>query len=465
MSETIVPKLSTTLTPMTAPATGTPAPPSPTRRISATLNGGSSPTGTITFNVFGPQTTAPTTCTSGGTAVGSGTTVSGDGTYNPTVGFNPPSAGDYWWYASYGGDTNNNAAASTCGSGMSETVVAKASPTLTAAGPGTGTVGTAIAASSVSATLSGGSGRDRHRSRSRSSGRRRARPPPARAAAPPSAPASPSRATRPTTRPRAYTPSSAGDYWWYASYGGDTNNNAAASTCGSGMTETVVAKAHPTLTAAARLGHASAPPSPPRRSRATLSGGSSPTGAVTFTVFGPQASAPTTCTSGGTAVGTGRPSPATHLQPDRRLHALDRRRLLVVRLLRRRHQQRRRRQRLRRRHDRDRRDQALDDAHAAAPATGTVGTRSQPPRSASALSGGGRARPARSPSPSSAPGAAPHHLHQRRHQPSAATVSGTTPTHPSRRVHAVDLAATTGGTPPTRGDTNNAPPPAPAAPA
>jgi hypothetical protein len=79
--------------------------------------------GTIAFVVFGPQSTAPTTCTSGGTAVGAGTTVSGNATYHPSAGFTPPSGGDYWWYASYGGDANNNTASSTCGSGMSLTVV------------------------------------------------------------------------------------------------------------------------------------------------------------------------------------------------------------------------------------------------------------------------------------------------------------------------------------------------------
>jgi endo-1,4-beta-xylanase len=36
------------------------------------------------------------------------------------------------------------------------------------------------------------------------------------------------------------TPTSAGDYWWYASYGGDLSNYAARSACGAGMAETVV---------------------------------------------------------------------------------------------------------------------------------------------------------------------------------------------------------------------------------
>jgi hypothetical protein len=89
--------------------------------ISAALSGGTSPTGTITFKVFGPQASAPSTCTSGGTTVGTAA-ASGNGTYHPSAGFTPSTAGTYWWYASYGGDTNNAASNSTCGAGMASTV-------------------------------------------------------------------------------------------------------------------------------------------------------------------------------------------------------------------------------------------------------------------------------------------------------------------------------------------------------
>jgi hypothetical protein len=82
----------------------------------------------ITFVVFGPQSAAPSSCSPGGTTVGTAT-ASGNATYNPSAHFTPSGAGDYWWYASYGGDTNNDPAASTCGAGMAETVVsASASP-------------------------------------------------------------------------------------------------------------------------------------------------------------------------------------------------------------------------------------------------------------------------------------------------------------------------------------------------
>ena len=75
--------------------------------ISVTLSGGSSPTGTITFTVFGPGG-EPSSCTSGGTVVGTAP-VAGNATYGSSAGYTPTQAGDYWWYASYGGDGNNNA--------------------------------------------------------------------------------------------------------------------------------------------------------------------------------------------------------------------------------------------------------------------------------------------------------------------------------------------------------------------
>jgi hypothetical protein len=78
--------------------------------------------GTITFKVFGPQASAPTTCTAGGTTVGTAS-VHGNNTYNPSSSFTPGTAGDYWWYASYGGDAGDTGSNSGCGSAMAETVV------------------------------------------------------------------------------------------------------------------------------------------------------------------------------------------------------------------------------------------------------------------------------------------------------------------------------------------------------
>ncbi len=209
--------------------------------ISATLAGGSAPTGTITFTVFGPQSSPPSSCTSGGTTVGTAS-ASGDGTYRPSAGFTPPSPGDYWWYASYGGDVGDEPSASTCGEGTAETsVVSKTTPTLSASGPLGGVAGSPIAASSISAALTEGSS-------------------PTGTIAftvfgPQSSP--PSSCTSGGTTvgtasvngngtyypSGAFTPPSPGEYWWYASYGGDAGDEPAASTCGPLMAQTLVAAA------------------------------------------------------------------------------------------------------------------------------------------------------------------------------------------------------------------------------
>ena len=118
------------------------------------LSGTAGAGGSITFTVFGPQASAPTSCGSGGTQVGIGCEVSGSGTYHPSAGFTPSAAGTYWWYASYGGDANNAASNSTCGSGMTSTVV-KATTTTTVSAPGSSTAGVAIASGSISGDVGG----------------------------------------------------------------------------------------------------------------------------------------------------------------------------------------------------------------------------------------------------------------------------------------------------------------------
>ena len=79
---------------------------------SATLSGGNSPTGTITFNLYAP---GDTSC-QGTVQYTQGVTVSGNGTYSTTPGFTSTTAGTYNWTATYSGDTYNNSATSSCGS-------------------------------------------------------------------------------------------------------------------------------------------------------------------------------------------------------------------------------------------------------------------------------------------------------------------------------------------------------------
>jgi hypothetical protein len=86
----------------------------------AILAGGSAPTGTIAFTVFGPNNA---TC-SGIPAFTSTKAISGNGSY-PSDPFSPSSPGTYSWVASYSGDAGNNAATTACNdAGETSTVTA-----------------------------------------------------------------------------------------------------------------------------------------------------------------------------------------------------------------------------------------------------------------------------------------------------------------------------------------------------
>jgi uncharacterized repeat protein (TIGR01451 family) len=87
----------------------------------ATLSGGFSATGAITFFVYGPN---DSNC--GGSPIFmSSVPVSGDGTYDSSS-FVPPAAGTYRFVASYSGDDNNEAASSVCNAPNESVTVTKA---------------------------------------------------------------------------------------------------------------------------------------------------------------------------------------------------------------------------------------------------------------------------------------------------------------------------------------------------
>ncbi|HEX7277254.1 MAG TPA: S8 family serine peptidase, partial [Acidimicrobiales bacterium] len=75
----------------------------------AVLANGFNPTGTITFQAFGPNNAS---CT-GGAAFTSAPTVTGNGNYSSGP-FSPAAEGAYRWVVTYGGDQNNSTATSPC---------------------------------------------------------------------------------------------------------------------------------------------------------------------------------------------------------------------------------------------------------------------------------------------------------------------------------------------------------------
>src|SRR5205814_974557 len=114
----------------------------------ATLSGGHSPTGTITFDLYGPS--ASPDC-SGAAVFTSTVPVSGNGDYNSGP-FTPTTAGSYYWVASYSGDVNNQPSTGTCGDQGETSTLAK-KPTAVVTTATSAVIGDAI---TDSATLSGG---------------------------------------------------------------------------------------------------------------------------------------------------------------------------------------------------------------------------------------------------------------------------------------------------------------------
>ena len=235
----------------------------------ATLTGGSSPAGTVTFDVYNS-----TACSGAPLFTGTGT-VSGGVAHSTSLG--PVTAtGSYYIAASYPGDGNNASASSPC---TAEVVtVGKVTPSVTTAlltsaiNPLTGLYDDDVA------TVSGGSsptgtvtfniyttnnctGAIWNTSLNALNG------------------TSPN---GPTAQSNSFGPFSPGTmYYFVATYNGDGNNNPASSPC---ISEPLtVSKVSPTLST--NLSSSTVALNGSFSDSATLSGASSPTGSVTFTVY------------------------------------------------------------------------------------------------------------------------------------------------------------------------------------
>jgi YVTN family beta-propeller protein len=80
----------------------------------------------------------------------------------------------------------------------------------------------------------------------------------------------------------SFAPSAPGTYYWTAVYSGDTNNDGATSPCGAPNESVTITKATPGISTQASPGNLVGAPV---RDVATLSGGASPTGTVTFRLY------------------------------------------------------------------------------------------------------------------------------------------------------------------------------------
>ncbi len=239
-----------------------------------TLSGGFSPGGEVVFSVYGPNDTACETPLDTSTA-----TVAGDEAVSED--FTPQGAGEFRWSAGYEGDADNEPFLLGCEAGGQTSTVAKASPGMTGAATSTVVVGGTI---TDQVSLSGGF----------SPGGQIA----FRAYGPGDATCGTTPAYEATVAvnkgngsysPAGFAPGP-GVYRWTAEYEGDGNNETVGLACNAGGQSSTVTKATPGLTGGASSGVVGAD----IHDTVTVTGGSSPSGEVTFRVYAPE---DTTCTT------------------------------------------------------------------------------------------------------------------------------------------------------------------------
>jgi uncharacterized repeat protein (TIGR01451 family) len=209
LSNAVTPMASPTLS--TVPSTG--AVVGGAMTDSATLHGASSPTGTVTFNLYGPGTTCGSPAFTDSEPVSAGGATS--------AGYSPQAPGTYEWVATYNGDGANNTASSNCGD--EAVTVGKASVSLSTSASSGGTLGVQV---SDTATIAGGY------------------QPGGSLTFALFGPSDMSCTSTPVFSSTvtvggdgsypsgSFQPAATGTYHWVASYSGDANNSGAAGTCG-----------------------------------------------------------------------------------------------------------------------------------------------------------------------------------------------------------------------------------------
>jgi hypothetical protein len=232
----------------------------------ATVTGGFSPAGEVTFRIYGPtDTDCLTPLATGAVPIQDGHATSAD--------FLPQQAGEFRWTAAYSGDENNEAVSTACGAANQSSAVGKASPTLAGLATSAVTVGSPI---TDSATLAGGFA---------TGGQLvfRAYGPGDQACTTDQYEETVAVNGNGSYSPPGFFPP-AGSYRWTVSYSGDENNEAVSLNCGAVNQASNVSKAAPALvgvaTSVVTVGS-------PITDGVTLAGGFSPGGQLVFRAYGP----------------------------------------------------------------------------------------------------------------------------------------------------------------------------------
>jgi hypothetical protein len=235
----------------------------------ATVTGGFSPTGEVTFAVYGPGDTGCVTPLETGA-------VPLQGSSADSADFTAQQAGEYRWTAAYSGDANNEPVSLACGAVNQTSTVEQASPSLSGEATSAVVVGSPI---TDSVTVSGGfqpGGQIVFRA---------------------FGPGDASCSTLPKYEetvavngngaysPAGFSPAAAGSYRWTAAYSGDANNEAASLPCGAPNQASSVGQASPSLSGAAT---SAVVVGSPINDTVTISGGFQPGGQIVFRAFGPD---------------------------------------------------------------------------------------------------------------------------------------------------------------------------------
>ena len=205
---------------------------------SATLSGGVTPTGTITFALYDNNS-----CSGDAIFTQDVNVDSGNGTYGP-VSYTTSATGMYYWLATYSGDANNNSATHDCDiSGEVDTVI-NASPSITTSANESVIVGQDI---SDTAELTGGVNPtgtitfelwDNDTCTDLDG---------------PVFSTSVAVSGNGTYGPVSYTTDTVGTFYWLATYSGDDNNNSATHPCGDDGEIDTVNPASPALSTTPNL--------------------------------------------------------------------------------------------------------------------------------------------------------------------------------------------------------------------
>jgi hypothetical protein len=234
---------------------------------SANLAGGFSPTGQLTFRLYGPD---DPTC-AGAVVYQDQVAIAGSGPHSPDP-FTPTQTGAYHWTLEYEGDANNLAATLPCGTDKQTSAVGVIGIALSAAAAN-GTVGSPLTATATIAAGAIPGGQLSFKAFA---------PGDASCSGAPASTSTVPVAGNGTYRSAALTPSRVGTYRWTVAYSGDPNH--AAASVGCGAASSVASKAIPTI--AGKVGR-KLTVGTRFRDTVSLLAGFAPTGTITFAIYAP----------------------------------------------------------------------------------------------------------------------------------------------------------------------------------